>query len=109
MGGNDVLYDTARLFGVLKIQREDVAIGQDYQLAIGIRNSHDKTMSAGMVAGLIVMVCSNLDFMGDFKTSHKHSVNVRDVLPSRLEGLAGEIDVAGADVGARRGRRARCR
>ncbi len=97
VGGQDVRYDSARLFGVLKIQREDVAIGQDYQLAIGIRNSHDKTMSAGMVAGLIVMVCSNLDFMGDFKTSHKHSVNVRDVLPSRLEGLAGEIDVAHTD------------
>jgi len=54
VGGEDVRYDTARLFGVLKIQREDVAIGQDYQLAIGIRNSHDKTMSAGMVAGLLL-------------------------------------------------------
>jgi hypothetical protein len=97
VAGKDVRYDTARLFGVLKIQREDVAIGQDYQLAIGIRNSHDKTMSAGMVAGLVVMVCSNLDFMGDFKTSHKHSVNVRKALPSRLNQLAGEIEIAHTD------------
>ena len=94
---DDVQHDTARLFGVLKIQRGDVEIGEDYRLAIGIRNSHDKTMSAGMVAGLVVMVCSNLDFMGDFKTSHKHSVNVRDVLPSRLNGLAGEIGTAHTD------------
>jgi hypothetical protein len=97
VGGDVMKHESARLFGVLKIQREDVAIGEDYELAIGIRNSHDKTMSAGMVAGLVVMVCSNLDFMGEFKVSHKHSVNVRDVLPSRLNGLAGEIDTAHTD------------
>lgn len=97
VAGEDIKFESARLFGVLKIQREDVAIGEDYQLAIGIRNSHDKSMSAGMVAGLVVMVCSNLDFMGDFSTRHKHSTNVRNVLPGRLKNLAGEIDVAHTD------------
>ena len=97
VGDQDVMFESARMFGVLKIQREDVAIGQDYSVAIGIRNSHDKTMSAGMVAGLVVMVCTNLDFMGDFSTRHKHSVNVRHVLPQRLYDLAGEIDVAHTD------------
>ena len=97
VGEQDIKYDSARLFGVLQIQREDVAIGDDYQLAIGIRNSHDKSMSAGIVAGLVVMVCSNLDFMGDFSTRHKHSTNVRHVLPQRLADLAGEIDVAHTD------------
>ena len=97
VGDEDIKFESARLFGVLKIQREDVVIGEDYQLAIGIRNSHDKSMSAGMVAGLVVMVCTNLDFMGDFSTRHKHSTNVRNVLPNRLNNLAGEIDVAHTD------------
>ena len=97
VGDENIMFDSARLFGVLKIQRPDIAIGEDYELAIGIRNSHDKSMSAGMVAGLVVMVCTNLDFMGDFSTRHKHSVNVRRELPNRIHNLAGEIDVAHTD------------
>lgn len=95
--GDVVKYDSANMFGVLRINRPDVATGEDYNLAIGIRNSHDKSMSAGMVAGLVVMVCTNLDFMGEFATRHKHSVNVRKTLPLRLDELAGQVDTAHTD------------
>ena len=95
--GDVVKYDSANMFGVHRINRPDVATGEDYNLAIGIRNSHDKSMSAGMVAGLVVMVCTNLDFMGTFSTRHKHSVNVRRTLPLRLDELAGQVDVAHTD------------
>ena len=81
---DDVVYPMARLFGVLKVQKEDVVTGDEYQLAIGIRNAHDKRVTAGMVGGLSVMVCDNLDFFGDFGTSHKHTVNIRHELPARL-------------------------
>tara|TARA_A100001201_G_scaffold104113_1_gene89298 strand:+ start:646 stop:1455 length:810 start_codon:yes stop_codon:yes gene_type:complete len=97
VGGQDIVYQSANMFGVLKINRPDVATGEDYSLAVGIRNSHDKSMSAGMVAGLVVMVCTNLDFMGTFSTRHKHSVNVRRTLPLRLDELAGQVDVAHTD------------
>ena len=54
-------------------------------------------MTAGMVAGLVVMVCENLDFYGDFGASHKHSVNVRRELPSRLWQVAGQISQQHSD------------
>lgn len=97
IGDQDVLYDSAKLFGVLKIHKHDISTGSEYELAVGIRNAHDKSMSAGMVAGLVVMVCSNLDFMGDFQTGHKHSTNVREFLPGRLEKLAGQIEAGHQD------------
>ncbi len=88
---NDVLYDAARMFGVYKIAREDVAKSDDVELALGIRNSHDKTFAADVVIGINVMVCDNLDFVGEVKASHKHTVNLMDQLPQRIFDMLGEI------------------
>jgi hypothetical protein len=87
-----VKWSQARMFGAMTIAKEDVVTGDEYQLAIGIRNAHDKRMTAGMVAGLYVMVCSNLDFMGEFKVSRKHTVNIRRDLPAQLWTMANDID-----------------
>lgn len=95
--GEDVMFDTARLFGVMNIDRDDVATGEDYNLSIGLRNSHDKSMSAGIIGGIVVMVCTNMDFMGDFATGHMHTTNIKSVLPDRLNRLAGEIEEAHTD------------
>ena len=88
---NGETWPMARMFGVMTIIKEDVVTGGEYEVAIGIRNAHDKRMTAGMIAGLYVMVCENLDFYGDFGASHKHSVNIRRELPSRLWQVAGQI------------------
>jgi len=95
--GEDVMFDTARLFGVMNIDRDDVATGEDYNLSIGLRNSHDKSMSAGIIGGIVVMVCTNMDFMGDFATGHMHTTHIKKVLPDRLNRLAGEIEEAHTD------------
>ena len=95
--GQDIMYDTARLFGVMSIDRDDVATGEDYNLSIGLRNSHDKSMSAGIIGGIVVMVCTNMDFMGDFATGHMHTTHIKRVLPDRLNRLAGEIEEAHTD------------
>src|SRR5687768_4363900 len=37
----------------------------DYALAIGVRNSYDRSLSVGLVAGTRVFCCDNLAFSGE--------------------------------------------
>jgi hypothetical protein len=54
--------DGMKMFGAL-----DLATEMDgYRFAIGVRNSHDKSMRLAMTVGLRVFVCSNMAFSGDF-------------------------------------------
>jgi hypothetical protein len=81
----------ARYFGLWQLtnQGED----GDYQWVVGVRNSHDKTFPAGIVAGTKVFVCDNLCFSGDIKVTRKHTKNVmRDFqnLTSRAVGKLGD-------------------
>lgn len=59
-----VSLDGMKLFGLLEID----AGASDFRFAIGVRNSNDKTMRMGMVAGYRVVVCDNMMFAGDFKS-----------------------------------------
>ena len=46
---------------------------------IGVRNSHDKTRAAGLIAGVRVIVCSNGMFTGDeVCLSRKHTASYRE-------------------------------
>lgn len=54
--------DGMRMFGLMVTDRE--FDGCNY--SIGLRNSNDKSMKLGMVAGYRVMVCENMAFAGDF-------------------------------------------
>jgi hypothetical protein len=55
--------DGMRLFGLLEVNEEF----QGVRFAIGLRNSNDKSMRLGMVAGYRVFVCDNMALSGDFK------------------------------------------
>ena len=46
--------------------------------AIGIRNSIDKSMTVGLVAGIKVFVCDNLVFSGDVVLLRKHTSGLTD-------------------------------
>jgi hypothetical protein len=49
----------------------------DRQLSIGLRQSYNKTLALGVVAGANVFVCDNLMFQGsDFRVMRKNTVNV---------------------------------
>ena len=50
-----------------------VAQKREFTLAIGIRNSIDKTHSVGLCAGERITVCDNLMFSGDFVIFRKHT------------------------------------
>jgi len=53
---------------------------KEQDMNIGFRNSYDKSMQIGMVAGSRVIVCSNMMFSGDFKSVHMHNAGIKDEL-----------------------------
>ena len=55
--------DGMKLFGLLEIN----ATMEGIRFAIGLRNSNDKSMRLGLVAGYRVQVCDNMMFQGEFK------------------------------------------
>ena len=68
---------------------------------VGFRNSHDKSMVAGICAGARVFVCDNLAFSGDFSEKRKHTPGnnfirlIREaftLLPGQLENLTKNLD-----------------
>jgi len=65
-------HDGARYFGVIQVRlpaKED----NGYGWVVGLRNSHDKTYPAGLVAGTRVFVCDNLAFTGEVRLTRKHT------------------------------------
>ena len=85
-------HDGARYFGLFEVNtpgRPD----RDYGWVVGIRNSHDKSYPAGLVAGSKVFVCDNLSFCGEVRISRKHTrFAARDLqhLTSRAVGQLGD-------------------
>jgi len=71
-----------KLFGVMKINKSSCL---DWTRCIGLRNSHDKSFSVGLTAGINVMVCSNMAFGGTTIIKRRHT--------SRIE-LAQLVDAA---------------
>ena len=56
-----------------------------YRRMIGIRNSHDKSVAAGLVAGARVIVCSNGMFSGeDICLNRKHTSRLYDDLDQKI-------------------------
>jgi hypothetical protein len=72
--------DGWRYFGLMHIRngREE----SDYAWVLGLRNSHDKTFPAGIVAGTQVFVCDNLSFGGEVKFARKHTRFIERDLPN---------------------------
>jgi hypothetical protein len=65
-----VTQDNARFFGTLQLQAEIVAgVG----LAIGVRNSTDKSIPIGFCCGQSVFVCDNLGFSSEVVITRKHT------------------------------------
>jgi hypothetical protein len=65
-------HEGARYFGVMSVSLPNR--GQaDFGWIVGIRNSHDMTYPAGLVAGTRVFVCDNCAFSGEVRISRKHT------------------------------------
>ncbi len=63
----------------------------DYQLAIGLRNSLDRSLAVGLLAGVIVTVCLNLAFSGEVEMHRKHTVNVFRDLPDLIYRMLSQV------------------
>lgn len=64
--------DGQKMFGIMELETQFAGC----RFAIGIRNSHDKSMRLAMTVGYRVFVCENMAFQGDFQpVLAKHSRN----------------------------------
>lgn len=70
-----------RMFGILPIS---VGKTDEYEFALGFRNSYDKSMTAGVCFGNRVFVCDNLAFNGNITIMRKHTKNMANDLTSLL-------------------------
>src|SRR5665213_2024891 len=57
-----VTKDGNKMFGLLELDQTFTGC----RFALGVRNSHDKTMRLAMTVGYRVFVCDNMSFHGDF-------------------------------------------
>ncbi|MHC1728037.1 MAG: hypothetical protein AB9866_18885 [Syntrophobacteraceae bacterium] len=68
----EIARDGGQAFGTLSYQKGDNGI----YMAVGWRNSTDKSLAIGVCMGGSVICCSNLMFEGDIKILKKHSKGV---------------------------------
>ena len=80
-----------QMFGVLTCTNGQNA--GDYALAIGLRNSYDRSLSVGLVAGTRVFCCDNLAFSGEVLMRRKHTVNVFRDLPDLIYRMLSQVQV----------------
>ena len=80
-----------RYFGLMEVTSRITSqnTSEDYCWVLGLRNSHDKTFPAGIVAGASVFVCDNLSFSGEVNLSRKHTRFILRDLPMLTERAVG--------------------
>jgi len=91
VGGEHVLAQGGdRYFGLLRLRNggED---HPDYELIAGVRNTHDKSYSAGMALGSRVFVCDNLAFSGEVTFGRKHTRHILRDLPRLAADALGRL------------------
>ena len=62
-----------RMFGVMRINNSS---SPEWSRCIGIRNSHDQSLSVGLAACISVMCCSNLAFGGAMVLKRRHTSRI---------------------------------
>ncbi len=62
--------DNARFFGTLTLKNK---LSSDACLAVGVRNSTDKSFPIGLVCGSRVFVCDNLAFSSEIVIARRHT------------------------------------
>src|SRR5882672_720909 len=80
---HSLTHDGSRYFGLMEVQSRKS--NDDYTWVLGLRNSHDKTFPAGIVAGASVFICDNLSFSGEVKFARKHTRFINRDLPQLVE------------------------
>ena len=79
--------DGMQYFGMLELASRAL----DYTTIVGLRNSHDMSLAAGIAVGSGVFVCDNLAFSGEIKISRKHTRGIMEELPYKVAEAVGGI------------------
>jgi len=82
-------HEGQRYFGLMEVHAQKA--NDDYCWVLGLRNSHDKTFPAGIVAGAAVLVCDNLSFSGEIKFGRKHTRFINRDLPQLVSRSIGQL------------------
>lgn len=79
-----------KLFGVMEINKSS---SPEWSRCIGLRNSHDKSFSAGLTAGISVIVCSNMAFGGTtiIKRRHTSGFDLTELVAIAVNSLENEF------------------
>lgn len=83
--------DGQRFFGALTLNVEDSGV----RIALGLRNSHDKSFSLGLTVGHRVFVCDNLALFGDYAPvmrKHTKHVEIEAVLAVAIDDMQRKFD-----------------
>jgi hypothetical protein len=78
-----------QMFGVLTCSNGSP--DRDYALAIGVRNSYDRSLAVGLTLGSRVFCCDNLAFSGEVTMHRKHTVNVFRDLPDLIYRMLSQV------------------
>jgi hypothetical protein len=78
-----------QMFGVLTCVNGKPSA--DYALAIGVRNSYDRSLSVGLTLGSRVFCCDNLAFSGEVTMHRKHTANVFRDLPDLIYRMLSQV------------------
>ena len=78
-----------QMFGVLTCANGKPA--SDYALAMGVRNSYDRSLAVGLTLGSRVFCCDNLAFSGEVTMNRKHTVNVFRDLPDLIYRMLSQV------------------
>jgi hypothetical protein len=83
-------HEGRQFFGLLSLITESAQ--NDWNLIVGLRNSHDKSFSASLCCGNRVMVCDNLAFTGEVQLVRKHTTNIMADLPCLMMRAIGRFN-----------------
>jgi hypothetical protein len=85
-----------RYFGLMEITHPSIS-NPEMSLALGLRNSTDKSLPATIAAGSSVFVCDNLCIASEMVIGRKHTKNMFDNLSARIEIALKVIETYWAD------------
>ena len=92
--------DGSQFFGLMEV-RLSGAQNPDWSFQVGMRGSHDGSLSRELCFGTKVMVCSNLSFLGQFLLKTRHTTNVMDRLPRMVDTVLAKLPQAYQGVASR--------
>lgn len=74
-------HGSERMFATMTLESES----KEYALALGIRNSTNKTMPAGICCGSRVFVCDNMAFSSAIVFGRRHTTHIMDDLRNHIK------------------------